>query len=214
MGETTKKKRGRPTVMERSEGTVIVDIIAQNDYRNQTHRTHTNQAYVYAGSYFIGEHYTEIPHADTLVYQSDNIYLPKKTRQAVLEQIGRAIEQDHYRDEDILALSIYATSMINRGYTVKQAANWLRKVRKEGFKDDPKILEAATNISITYGELAILAYFLDILEGVLEFAEQETLANRKSLITEMRIDPHNLDYEKALKRLRDIRKKLNSRQKG
>lgn len=207
---TEKRKRGRPSVMERSEGTMVVDSIAQSDTRNQTHRTHTNQAYVYAGSYFVGEHYAEISHADALVYQSGDIYLPQKTRQAVLEQIGRAAEQDHFGEEDILALSIYAAAMINGGYTVKQAANWLRKVRKEGFTGNPTIWEAATDISLTYKEMALTGKYLEILRDILDLMEQEELSNRKSPITE-RFGKFFADYGESKDALRQILRKIDAK---
>ena len=54
MGDAPKRKRGRPTINELTDG--VVKDIANLDANQKTTRTYINQYYTAAGFNFIGEH--------------------------------------------------------------------------------------------------------------------------------------------------------------
>lgn len=207
MEDATKKRRGRPSLFERTNG--FIDFIAQTDTRNRTARTHANMYYATAGSSFVIGHSADIPNARLLAWSTETPAELHQEAVAVLEQIGRMAEAE-YSEEDLLILCQYAAQMLKAGYTVKQTANFLRRGRKEGFNSGANFLEAATNISLTYAEIAYAAKYMEILRSIVDLMEQEEKANRRSVITE-RFGKYFAEYEVNRNMLRQIQAKFDAK---
>mgnify|MGYP007101933823 CR=1 FL=1 len=124
---TEKKRRGRPSIDEHSDG--IVKAISDSDTQDQTHRAHVNKYYETAGSIFVGHRRDDIPHYDTLIQPYRDSFVPKKTGRGVLEQLGRMIEQDGYRDTDVLHIAIIAADALHQGLRVKEVERFIRRGR-------------------------------------------------------------------------------------
>lgn len=118
--------------MDARNGLGIVELIANTDTRDLTHRSHVNTFYRTAAANFIGEHFSELPQAGKLVRPVKGSYIPCKTGLSVLEQLGRMIEQDGYSEQDVLLISDLASRMLDRGFTVKEVERYIRLGRKTG----------------------------------------------------------------------------------
>ena len=189
---TEKKKRGRPSIDERT-GDTLVKFIAATDAHNNTHRTHANRAYMTAGMTFVAEHRNDIPHHDTLIKPYGDSYVNQKTGIGVLEQLGRMIEQDGYTEADVLHIAVIAADALHKGLKVKEVEQFIRRGRTKGIW---KWEAASYNPELTKNEIAGIIAYLKMMQGIYadrsEDAEEPTqllgyieklehlLANRRS----------------------------------
>lgn len=135
--ETSKNKRGRPTVYERDGMKDIGDM--QKASASIGSRGRVNEYYAFEGISIITEAATEIPHHELIYYAPDNMqfmthdellsngYTCKKS---ILEQIGRMSLQDGCSTDDCVAVLKWAAESLNDGMTVKEIAARIRKARK------------------------------------------------------------------------------------
>ena len=205
MGDAPKRKRGRPTINELTDG--VVKDIANLDANQKTTRTYINQYYTAAGFNFIGEHREEIQNAD-LIVEKVPLGLDLKAA-AVSEQIGRMLEQDYQSEEETLATAQIAAAMLKAGYTVKQTASWIRKCRTEGF-EKPEIMEAATEIHLTYEEIAIASNCFEILRDLLAAYMVDRTQGKTTELTQY-VEKHNLDTIAAIRELLNLEHKFNAK---
>lgn len=206
MEDATKNKRGRPS-LDSTIANGFIEEIAAFDQGQKTARSYQNQYYEVCGNSFILQNQDSIPFSNLIVYQTEQGQHNKAS--AVSEQIGRMTEAG-YSEDDLLILCQYAAQMLKAGYTVKQTANFLRRGRKEGFTNGVDFLEAATNISLTYAEIAYAAKYMEILRSIVDLMEQEEKANRRSVITE-RFGKCFAEYEANRNMLRQIQAKFDAK---
>lgn len=209
MEDATKKKRGRPSLSDRTNG--LIDSIAQTDFHGRTPRTHANIFYEIAGSTFVIEHKEDIPNADLLAWENET---PRaelhNVAKAVLEQLGRMLEQDSFDEETVLIVARYASSMIKGGYTVKQTASWIKKGRKEKCFKEADLWEAATNISLTYAEIALATKSFEILRGLLAGASLEKERGEASEATQY-LEKQSIDTNAIIPEVLKLQFKLESK---
>ena len=206
MEDATKNKRGRPSLDSTIANGFIAEIAAF-DQGQKTARSYQNQYYEVCGNNFILQNQDSIPFSNLIVYQTEQGQYNKA--RAVSEQIGRMTEAG-YSEDDLLILCQYAAQMLKAGYTVKQTANFLRRGKKEGFTNGVDFLEAATNISLSYKEIALAAKYFEILRALLNLIEQEKQLGRKSAIVE-RCEKFSIDYEEDAAALLKLQKVFDAK---
>ena len=129
---TEKKKRGRPSIDAR-DGLGMVEVIANADIADKTHRSHVNEYYRLEAVDFLCKHLSELPHAGKLIVPYKDSYIHRKTGLGVLEQLGRMILQDGYSEGDALNVANIATTLLSEhGFTVKEVERYIRHGRTTG----------------------------------------------------------------------------------
>lgn len=127
-----KKKRGRPTVYAK-EGA--------EDIRNQILQDKGGR--MAQNEYYIMEAISAIERlspagSERLYFIPDNIFSgsQQEAKRAgykrdctILEQLGRAVAQDHYSDDVFLVLAEKAATLKGQGCASKDVAKWIRKIR-------------------------------------------------------------------------------------
>lgn len=130
--DSEKKKRGRPNVYAKYD----LEDIRQELLKDKGERATQNELYIMDAIeaverlnpfgcewlYFIPENMLAMSsqEAKKAGYKRDS---------TVLEQLGRALTQDRFTDEDFIFLAEKAADYKCEGYNSKEIAQWIREVR-------------------------------------------------------------------------------------
>ena len=115
--EEVKRKRGRPRI-----DTHITEEIATS------RRQAVNKVYMYEGVYLLSEAASEIPNGQ-LLWQENRAQWTVKSRDGILEQLGRMVMQDRLGHEDCVYLANLAAAAVAQGHTTRQVELALREIR-------------------------------------------------------------------------------------
>ena len=112
--EEIKRGRGRPRL----------DVPNSRCSRRQA----VNSMYTDKASQLISEAATEIPDSELLWY-SDETTMSAKSKDGILEQIGRMILQDKYELSDCVYITNLSIAAVKNGYTCRAIEKAIRKIR-------------------------------------------------------------------------------------
>ena len=115
--EDAKRGRGRPRI-----DTHLTEELKLG--RRQT----VNKVYMYEGTYLLSEAASEIPNGDVL-WNVNREAQTVKSRDGILEQLGRMVLQDHLLHADCVYLANLAIAAVRAGYTTREVETALRRVR-------------------------------------------------------------------------------------
>lgn len=115
--EEVKRKRGRPRL-----DTHLMTEIATS--RRQT----VNKLYMYEGVHLLTVAATEIQNGEAL-WCANREAQTLKSRDGILEQLGRMELQDHLSREDQVYLANLAIAAVEAGYTTREVETALRAIR-------------------------------------------------------------------------------------
>lgn len=124
--EQEKRGRGRPKI-----DTHITEVGAPS------RRQAINAMYMFEGVHLLSVAATDIPDGH-LLYQSDDTTMTVKSKNGILEQLGRMIEQDHFSEEDCIYIANLAIAALKNGKTSREIEKAIRAIRlplKEYYKD-------------------------------------------------------------------------------
>ena len=124
------RKRGRPTAAAQHLSENFSQSLVYQ-YSDKTSRTRAAIYYRCAANSVLSEAASTIPYLDGIYYNNDAEMILKQKGE-ITEQLGRMLEQDGYRKEDVIEAARIAAKAYHDGYTVKQIKAYLMKVRKEG----------------------------------------------------------------------------------
>ena len=119
-----RRRRGRPTVFERDHMEGMESLCMANDYR--TRRTHVAE-YYRAAVFGILEDHNDIPYLEEIFRIDGNACIQKGE---IIEQLGRMHVQDGYDEDTVIYTATHAARFYHNGNTVKEIAEYLRRVRK------------------------------------------------------------------------------------
>lgn len=117
MTEQSKRKRGRP---------MLRTGIAGNGA--ETRRQALNKKYMFDGMCLIIAAADEIPDSDMLWY-SDDATRTAKSKNGILEQLGRMQEQDHRPWNDCVYIAKLAAQAVKAGHHSKEVELAVRRIR-------------------------------------------------------------------------------------
>ena len=115
--EEVKRGRGRPRL----------DAHITEEYA-PSRRQALNKMYMYEGVYLLSAAATEIQNSEVL-WQEDRTAVTVKSRDGILEQLGRMMVQDKLAYTDCAYLANLAIAAIQNGYTTREVEVTLRQVR-------------------------------------------------------------------------------------
>lgn len=115
--EQEKRKRGRPRI-----DTHLTEELDLG--RRQT----VNKVYMYEGMYLITEAASEIPNGDVL-WNENREAQTVKSRDGILEQLGRMVMQDNLKHDDCVAVANLAIRAVMGGFTNREVENTVRAIR-------------------------------------------------------------------------------------
>ena len=115
--EEVKRRRGRPKL----------DAHITEEYA-PSRRQALNKMYMYEGVHLLSVAATEIPNRSVLWPESPAAQT-LKSRDGILEQLGRMVMQDRLAHTDCVYLANLAIGAIRAGYTTREVEIALRKVR-------------------------------------------------------------------------------------
>ena len=115
--EEVKRKRGRPKL----------DARITEEYA-PSRRQALNKMYMYEGVHLLSVAATEIPNSEVL-WREDRTAATLKSRDGILEQLGRMMVQDKLAYTDCAYLANLAIAAIQNGYTTREVEAALRKIR-------------------------------------------------------------------------------------
>ena len=115
--EQEKRGRGRPKI-----DTHITE------YGAPSRRQAINAMYMFEGVHLLSVAATEIPDND-LLWHSDDATQTAKSKNGILEQLGRMIVQDHYKEEDCVCIANLAIAALKNGKTSREIEKAIRNVR-------------------------------------------------------------------------------------
>ena len=115
--EKAERRRGRPKL----------DARITEEYA-PSRRQALNKMYMYEGVHLLSVAATEIPNSEIL-WQEDRTAVTVKSRDGILEQLGRMAAQDKLACADCVYLANLAISAIQVGYTTREVETALRKIR-------------------------------------------------------------------------------------
>ena len=124
--EQEKRGRGRPKI-----DTHITEVGAPS------RRQAINAMYMYEGVHLLSVAATDIPDSH-LLYQSDDATMTVKSKNGILEQLGRMVVQDHFSEEDCVYIANLAIAALKNGSTSRDVEKAIRAIRlpmKEYYKD-------------------------------------------------------------------------------
>lgn len=129
-----KKKRGRPNVYSQYG----IEDLRRAILRDKGERTTQNEFYIMDAISAIER--LAPAGSERLYYVPDDL-MTTSTQEAkragykrdctILEQLGRALTQDHFPDDAFVLLAEKAAAYKEQGYTSKEIAAWIRQVRKD-----------------------------------------------------------------------------------
>lgn len=124
------RRRGRPTAAAQH---LSEDFSQSLVYQNPDKTSRTRAAIYYrcAAGYVLSEAASDIPYLDGIYYRSDTEMILRQKGE-IIEQLGRMLQQDGYRKEDVIEAARIAARAYHDGCTVKQIKAWIMKVRKSG----------------------------------------------------------------------------------
>ena len=115
--EEKKRSRGRPRLDTRN-----------TEAYAPSRRQAVNSMYMFEAVQLISEAATEIPDSELLWY-SDCATQTAKSKDGILEQIGRMILQDKYELSDCIYISNLSIAAVKNGYTCRAIEKAIRKIR-------------------------------------------------------------------------------------
>ena len=115
--EEIKRRRGRPKL-----GAHITEEYAPS------RRQALNKMYMYEGVHLLSVAATEIQNRE-LLWQESQEAQTLKSRDGILEQLGRMVTQDRLSHTDCVYLANLAISAVQAGYTTREVETALRKIR-------------------------------------------------------------------------------------
>ena len=115
--EEVKRGRGRPKL----------DAHITEEYA-PSRRQALNKMYMYEGIHLLSVAATEIPNSEVL-WQEDRTAVTVKSRDGILEQLGRMMVQDKLAYTDCAYLANLAIAAIQFGNTTREVETALRKIR-------------------------------------------------------------------------------------
>lgn len=124
--EQEKRGRGRPKI-----DTHLTEIGAPS------RRQAINAMYMFEGVRLLSVAATDIPDSH-LLYQSDDATMTVKSKNGILEQLGRMVVQDHFSEEDCVYIANLAIAALKNDSTSREVEKAIRAIRlpmKEYYKD-------------------------------------------------------------------------------
>ena len=115
--EEVRRGRGRPKL----------DAHITEEYA-PSRRQALNKMYMYEGVHLLSVAATEIPNSEVL-WQADRTAVTLKSRDGILEQLGRMAVQDKLGRTDCVYLASLAIAAIQFGNTTREVETVLRKIR-------------------------------------------------------------------------------------
>lgn len=115
--EEVKRKRGRPKL----------DARITEEYA-PSRRQALNKMYMYEGVHLLSVAATEIQNSEVL-WREDRTAVILKSRDGILEQLGRMAVQDKLGRADCVYLANLAIAAVQAGYTTREVEVILRKIR-------------------------------------------------------------------------------------
>ena len=115
--EEKKRGRGRPRLDTRN-----------TEAYAPSRRQAVNSMYMFEAVQLISEAATEIPDSELLWY-SDSATQTAKSKDGILEQIGRMILQDKYELSDCVYITNLSIAAVKNGYTCRAIEKAIRKIR-------------------------------------------------------------------------------------
>lgn len=115
--EQEKRGRGRPKI----------DVGAAG-FGASSRRQAVNAMYMFEGVHFISEAAAEIPDGDLLWY-SDDATQTAKSKNGILEQLGRMVLQDHFSGVDCIYVANLAIAALKNGSTSREIEKAIREIR-------------------------------------------------------------------------------------
>ena len=115
--EEVRRKRGRPKM-----GARITEEYAPS------RRQALNKMYMYEGVHLLLVAATEIQNSEVL-WREDRTAVTLKSRDSILEQLGRMAVQDKLGRTDCVYLANLAIAAVRAGYTTREVEVALRKIR-------------------------------------------------------------------------------------
>ena len=130
--EEIKRGRGRPKL----------DVPNSRYSRRQA----VNSMYVNKAAQLISEAAAEIPDKSLLWY-SDKTTWTIKSKDGILEQIGRMLVQDHHEQSHCVYIANLAIAALKNGCTCREIEKAIRKIRMT-LKESTRILNSTELISV------------------------------------------------------------------
>ena len=115
--EEVRHKRGRPKL----------DVHITEEYA-PSRRQALNKMYMYEGVHLLLVAATEIQNSEVL-WREDRTAVTLKSRDSILEQLGRMAVQDKLGHTDCVYLANLAIAAVRAGYTTREVEVALRKIR-------------------------------------------------------------------------------------
>lgn len=115
--EEIKRGRGRPRLDTR-----------HTEAYAPSRRQAVNSMYMFEAVQLISEAATEIPDSELLWY-SDHTTYSAKSKDGILEQIGRMILQDKYELSDCVYITNLSIAAVKNGYTCREIEKAIRRIR-------------------------------------------------------------------------------------
>ena len=115
--EEVRRKRGRPRL----------DAHITEEYA-PSRRQALNKMYMYEGVHLLSVAATEIEHSEVL-WREDRTAVTLKSRDGILEQLGRMVVQDKFAYADCVYLANLAIAAVQNGYTTREIEIALRQIR-------------------------------------------------------------------------------------
>lgn len=115
--EEVKRKRGRPKI----------DAHITEEYA-PSRRQALNKMYMYEGVHLLSVAATEIPDG-TVLWSEGQAAQTLKSRDGILEQLGRMVVQDRLSHADCVYLANLAIAAVQAGYTTREVEIALREIR-------------------------------------------------------------------------------------
>lgn len=115
--EEVKRKRGRPKI----------DAHITEEYA-PSRRQALNKMYMYEGVHLLSVAATEIPDG-TVLWSEGQAAQTQKSRDGILEQLGRMVVQDRLSHADCVYLANLAIAAVQAGYTTREVEIALREIR-------------------------------------------------------------------------------------
>lgn len=115
--EQEKRGRGRPKI-----DTHLTEIGAPS------RRQAINAMYMFEGVHLLSVAATDI-HDSHLLWHSDDATMTAKSKNGILEQLGRMVVQDNYKQEDCVYIANLAIAALKNGKTSREIEKAIRNVR-------------------------------------------------------------------------------------
>lgn len=115
--EQEKRGRGRPKIDAH-----LTEVGAPS------RRQAINAMYMFEGVHLLSVAATDIPDSH-LLWESDDATMTAKSKNGILEQLGRMVVQDNYKQEDCVYIANLAIAALKNGKTSREIEKAIRNVR-------------------------------------------------------------------------------------